>query len=447
MDDRIKILIISIVVVIVILIVLWQVMKNDSDDGAPTFTVFDLTMSKNEQTSGQTENYTTDELAEMSKSVEFTFKFTINSGAEKIDTIKVTRTHGTYTETKTVSGPYTNNEFREAKFSPLSGENVIGEHSFALTYDSIVFGNSVQVTTRKTTINSSQLSAVIDTGNIQTLSLIETGNFEVTTVIPKKRVIIKKNGVDIFEGEEVYLSPIENTNGGVCIRKMSDGGSIQAGSKFPIEISDCIPLYFSKYDEKFLISTLSDPDNTDAKFLNFTTNYTKVAPTNYNYKGRINSAPYMYNARSTMVYYNDDRENALEKCAEWCNNDANFVNTEFNGCVGFVIENGWDHRRINGRHENNTAMTCRPIDTHMSPTNECNIDNPENLWNGTCSPAKPRGTPDVDYNGIQNGLYWNEQKRVNSWTRDESVKISYVLTFEILSSGPITDKLFTLEYV
>lgn len=266
MDDRIKILIISIVVVILMLIVLWQVTKTGDDDGAPTFTVFDLTMSKNEQTSGHTENYTTDELAEMSKSVEFTFKFTINSGAEKIDTIKITRTHGTYTETKTISGPYTNNEFREAKFSPLSGENVIGEHSFALTYDSTVFGNSVQVTTRMTRVNSLQLSAVIDTGDVQTLQLIETGNFNLTTVIPKKRVIIKKNGVDIFEGESIYFAPIENTNGGVCIRKISDESSI-TDTKFPEEIRNCTPLYFIKYEESFLITTSTNQEDSESKYL------------------------------------------------------------------------------------------------------------------------------------------------------------------------------------
>ena len=83
----------------------------------------------------------------------------------------------------------------------------------------------------------------------------------------------------------------------------------------------------------------------------------------------------------------------------------------------------------------------------MAPTNVCNKDKIENLWNGICTPDAPRGTPGVDYKGIKNGLYWNEKKRTGSWTSDEITLLRRTLSFEKLTSGPITKKQFTLEFV
>jgi hypothetical protein len=416
----------------------------------PKFNVIGVSMSKKNETPGKTENYTSEELSKLSEQVEFTYKFSVEGGENFMSLIKCTRVHEGITDQQTITPPFATNQVYTLKFSAKPNESVIGTHIFKLSYDSDIFGLDNLVDSQQSTINPEQLSRVIDNNELVSLELFvvfDDNNNELTTSIDKKRVIIKYNGMDIFDGQEIYLSPLVDTDGGVCIKQMSNGESIPVDAKFPIEISECVPLYFSKYQGKNIISTSSNPESPDAKFLSAQEIYSEKAPTNYNYKGRINTTPYFYNKLTTKVYYNDDRENALEECAKWCNRSNNFKNTTFNECKGFVIENGWDHRHITGSSLNPNAITCRPIDNNSRPTGVCNINNVENIWNGTCTPDKPRGTPDVDYKGIQNGLYWNEKKRTGSWTSDESEILGLTLSFEKLTSGPITNKQFTLEFV
>lgn len=439
-------------VVIVVLLIVTLLLRSDPEPEPekPKFNVIGVSMSKKDETPGKTENYTSEELSKLSEQVEFTYKFSVEGGENFMSLIKCTRVHDGITDQQTITPPFVKNQVYTLKFSAKPNESVIGTHIFKLSYDSDVFGLDNLVDSQQSTINPEQLSRVIDNDELVSLELFvvfNDNNNELTTSIDKKRVIIKYNGKDIFDGREIYLSPLVDTDGGVCIKQMSNGESIPVDAKFPTEISDCVPLYFSKYQEQNLISTSSNPESPDAKFLTAQEIYSGNAPTNYNYKGKINTTPYFYNARSTKVYYDDDRDNALEDCAEWCNSDGPFRGTTFRGCVGFVIENGWDHNRKNGRHENDTAITCRPIDNDMAPTNICNKDKLENLWNGTCTPDEPRGTPGVEYKGIKNGLYWNEKKRTGSWTSDESTFLGHDLSFEKLTSGPITDKQFTLEFV
>lgn len=436
-------------VVIVVLLIVMLLLRSDPEPEPekPKFNVIGVSMYKKNETPGRTENYTSEEMSKLSEQVEFTYKFSVEGGADFMSLIKCTRVHDGITDQQTITPPFVANQVYTLKFSAKPGESVIGTHIFKLSYDSDVFGLDNLVDSQQSTINPEQLSRVIDNDELVSLELFivfDDNNNELTTSIDKKQVIIKYKGKDIFDGQEIYLSPLVDTDGGVCIKQMSNGENIAASGKFPTEISECVPLYFSKYQEQILISTSSNPESPDAKFLTAQEIYSENAPTNYNYKGRINSTPYFYNARHTKVYYDDDRENALEDCAKFCGDSQHFRNTTFNACVGFVIENGWDH---NINRSKGNAMTCRPIDNNGSPTNVCNKDKIENLWNGTCTPHKPRGTPDVNYKGIKNGLYWNEKKRTGSWTSDESELSGHALSFEKLTSGPIADKHFTLEFV
>lgn len=449
MNSRIYLSATLVVIVVLLIVVLLLKSNPEPEPEKPKFNVIGVSMSKKNETPGKTENYTSEELSKLSEQVEFTYKFSVEGGENFMSLIKCTRVHDGITDQQTITPPFATNQVYTLKFSAKPNESVIGTHIFKLSYDSDIFGLDNLVDSQQSTINPEQLSRVIDNDELVSLELFvvfDDNNNELTTSIDKKRVIIKYNGKDIFDGQEIYLSPLVDTDGGVCIKQMSNGESIPVDAKFPTEISDCVPLYFSKYQEKNLISTSSNPESPDAKFLNLELLDTKTAPTNYNYKGRINGTPYFYNTSSIKVYYGNDRENALEGCAQICNSPNTFRNSEFGECKGFVIENGWNQRARapDFLYNDTNTLTCIPIDsTNSIRTDVCNINKVENIWNGTCTPDKPRGTPDVDYKGIQNGLYWNEKKRTGSWTSDKSE----VLSFEKLTSGPITNKQFTLEFV
>ena len=451
MNDRIIItsaFVIITLILILILIINTQNTKPMKSQEQPKFNILGVSMSKKPGNSGKTENYTSDELAEISKQVEFTYKFSIESGVDLIKSIKCSRTHGTYSDIRNIDAPVSKNTIYEFKFTPKEGENVVGTHTFTLSFDSNTLGDGNIVATGESIINANQLSRVIDANEIQELTLVDVGgDNELITSITKRRVIIKYDDINIFGEEDVYLSPLVNdTDNGVCIKKFNNETNI-TNMQFPTEIRNCTPLYVSKYQGKTLISTSSTPSDPDAKFLT-RHNYTRGPLENYNYKGLISGQPYWFNRYQTEVYYGDDREYALKNCSEAC--DAYIYQGE---CKGFVIENGFKH---NGGNDDN-ALTCKLID---SPTNnvnsrtlsaQCGSNNIENLWNdsGKCTKTEPRGTPNVLYNDIKNGLYWNEKKRTNQTPEVDtymaiSAEVSY--KFETLESGSMSNKLFTLEF-
>lgn len=268
-----RIYLIAALVVIVVLLIVMLLLKSDPEPEPekPKFNVIGVSMSKKDETPGKTENYTSEELSKLSEQVEFTYKFSVEGGADFMSLIKCTRVHDGITDQQTITPPFVANQVYTLKFSAKPGESVIGTHIFKLSYDSDVFGLDNLVDSQQSTINPEQLSRVIDNDELVSLELIiqfDDNNNELTTSIDKTRVIIKSNGKDIFDREEIYLSPLVDTDGGVCIKKMSNGENIAAGGKFPTEISECVPLYFSKYEGKRLISTSSNPESPNAKFLN-----------------------------------------------------------------------------------------------------------------------------------------------------------------------------------
>ena len=260
-------------VVIVLLLIVMLLLKSDPEPEPekPKFNVIGVSMSKKDETPGKTEYYTSEELSKLSEQVEFTYKFSVEGGENFMSLIKCTRVHDGITDQQTITRPFVANQVYTLKFSAKPIESVIGTHIFKLSYDSDVFGLDNLVDSQQSTINPEQLSRVIDNDELVSLELIvqfDDNNNELTTSIDKTQVVIKSNGKDIFDREEIYLSPLLDTDGGVCIKKMSNGGNIAAGGKFPTEISECVPLYFSKYEGKKLISTSSNPESPNAKFLN-----------------------------------------------------------------------------------------------------------------------------------------------------------------------------------
>lgn len=260
-------------VVIVVLLIVMLLLKSDPEPEPekPKFNVIGVSMSKKDETPGKTENYTSEELSKLSEQVEFTYKFSVEGGENFMSLIKCTRVHDGITDQQTITPPFATNQVYTLKFSAKPNESVIGTHIFKLSYDSDVFGLDNLVDSQQSTINPEQLSRVIDNDELVSLELIvqfDDNNNELTTSIDKTRVIIRYGGKDIFDREEMYLSPLVDTDGGVCIKKMSNGENIAAGGKFPTEISECVPLYFSKYEGKKLISTSSNPESPDAEFLN-----------------------------------------------------------------------------------------------------------------------------------------------------------------------------------
>lgn len=262
----------SAILVVLVLLIIVLLLKSDPkpEPEKPKFNVIGVSMSKKDETPGKTENYTSEELSKLSEQVEFTYKFSVEGGENLISLIKCTRVHDDITDQQTINSPIVANKVYTFKFSAKPGESVIGTHIFKLSYDSNVFGSDKEVISQQSTINPEQLSRVIDNDELVSLELIvhfDDNNNELITSIDIKRVIIKYNGIDIFDGQKIYLSPLIDTDGGVCIKQMSNGENIAAGGKFPTEISECVPLYFSKYEGKNLISTSSNPESSGAKFL------------------------------------------------------------------------------------------------------------------------------------------------------------------------------------
>lgn len=262
-------------VVIVLLIIVILLLKSgpepEPEPKKPKFNVIGVSMSKKDETPGKTENYTSEEMSKFSEQVEFTYRFSVEGGENFMSLIKCTRVHDGITDQQTITPPFVANQVYTLKFSAKPNESVIGTHIFKLSYDSEVFGLDNLVDSQQSTINAEQLSRVIDNDELVSLELIvqfDDNNNELTTSIDKTQVIIFHAYKDIFDREEIYLSPLVDTDGGVCIKKMSNGENIAAGGKFPTEISECVPLYFSKYEGKKLISTSSNPESPNAKFLN-----------------------------------------------------------------------------------------------------------------------------------------------------------------------------------
>lgn len=164
-----------------------------------------------------TEYYDTTEFVAMSEGAIFTYTFAITQGARTITKLYVERTSPDGPVEK-VNGPLNleDNMDYSLTFRAQEGENILGTHTFTLTYETpITTGTGADSTT---VVTEEVLSVELGKATSGSIALEVTDVLSkmntITTDIAKKYVYIKDiGGNNIFGDDAVYLSPVAGSNG------------------------------------------------------------------------------------------------------------------------------------------------------------------------------------------------------------------------------------------
>lgn len=164
-----------------------------------------------------TEYYTNDEFVAMSEGAKFTYTFAITQGASTITKLYVDRT-SPKGSVQRVNGPLNleKNKDYELMFEAQEDENILGTHTFTLTYETPITTDTGLMST--TVVTEEVLSVGLQEATDESIALEVTDvlyNKTITTDIAKKYVYIKDiDGKNIFGDDvPVYLSPVEESNG------------------------------------------------------------------------------------------------------------------------------------------------------------------------------------------------------------------------------------------
>lgn len=168
-----------------------------------------------------TEYYDTNDFVTMSEGAEFTYTFAITQGARTITKLYVKRTspdqQNTETSELTIGSIGLEDDMDyELMFGAQDGENILGTHTFTLTYETPITTGTGAAS--ETVVTEEVLSVGLKeaTGGSIALDVTDVLSKEatVTTDIAKKYVYIKDiDGKNIFGEDAVYLSPVEKSDG------------------------------------------------------------------------------------------------------------------------------------------------------------------------------------------------------------------------------------------
>ena len=279
-----------IIIGIVIYITTSNKKKKDSGDDKPetlTFEVVGITVSKTENYKPWfTERYTNDEYVDMSIGTVFTYTLKINSGAQILNKLSITRTGPTgRSETKDIpSADWVNNKDIIVEFPSLEDENIKGTHRFSINY-TIPGTSKTDVAPIEATVTNYDLSVGIEDGvvnlNFTESELSSEAGFQ--TIKDIVYITDFDGTVNFGSEDDVYFSPEEGTNG--------KGFRIQGIG--PVYHT----LYKYKYDDLMYFSTSPDANfkNGDVRFLDKSKNLVQYSEDVFNDIGfRVGSTPCVF---------------------------------------------------------------------------------------------------------------------------------------------------------
>ena len=168
-----------------------------------------------------TEYYTNDEFVAMSEDAIFTYTFAITQGAKTITKLYVKRTSPDQQTTETSELTIGSIGLEDDVDYPLTfgaqaGENILGTHTFTLTYETPITTGTGAAS--ETVVTEEVLSVGLKEATGGSIALEVTDVLynmnTITTDIAKKYVYIKDiDGKNIFGEDAVYLSPVAESNG------------------------------------------------------------------------------------------------------------------------------------------------------------------------------------------------------------------------------------------
>ena len=280
--------------------------EKDSGDDKPetlTFEVLGVTVSKTENYKPWfTERYTSDEYVAMSKGTVFTYTLKINSGADILNKLSITRKgpeiyrtdptndRSPYihrTETKDIpSADWVNNKDIILEFPSLEDENIKGAHRFSINY-TIPGTSKTDVAPIEATVTNYDLSVGIEDGvvnlNFTESELSSEAGFK---TLKELVYITDFDGTENFGSEDdVYFSPEDGT-GGKGFRIQGIGNVYHT-------------LYKYKYDNRMYFSTSPNANfkNEDVRFLDKSKNLVQYSEDVFNDIGfTISSTPCVFEA-------------------------------------------------------------------------------------------------------------------------------------------------------
>ena len=272
--------------------------EKDSGDDKPetlAFEVVGITVSKTENYKPWfTERYTHDEYVAMSIGTVFTYTLKINSGAQILNKLSITRTGpNSLSEEKWVptlmtkdipSADWVNNKDIIVEFPSLEDENIKGTHRFSINY-TIPGTSKTDVAPIEATVTNYDLSVGIEDGvvnlNFTESELSSEAGFQ--TIKDIVYITDFDGTVNFGSEDDVYFSPEEGTNG--------KGFRIQGIG--PVYHT----LYKYKYDDLMYFSTSPDANfkNEDVRFLDKSKNLVQYSEDVFNDIGfRVASTPCVY---------------------------------------------------------------------------------------------------------------------------------------------------------
>ena len=192
-------------VIIALIIYLFTRPSKSSEEKEPKISVSSAELVSTENYT-PFEYYTTQELTEFSKNVKIAIKLVV-SDSYLIETLKIRRKHGSYAiDTKNLT---IKDGEQTIEFSPNENENMVGDHNILVQYTTKSDPNTEK--------NGATTNVAITGEHLQMTKLDGKNSVELEVTSPtintqiitsQKLVTVKYNGKDIFDGDDVYLTPI-----------------------------------------------------------------------------------------------------------------------------------------------------------------------------------------------------------------------------------------------
>lgn len=198
------------------------------------------------------EYYTTQELTEFSKNVKIRIKLVIYD-SYLINSLSIRRKHGSYAiDTKNLADIKDGEQTIE--YSPNENENMIGDHNILVQYTTKSDPNTVKNgATTNVNVTGEHLQMTNIEGQNSVVLEVTSPTINTQIITSQKLVTVKYNGKDIFDGDDVYLTPVVTTGNNKGFKINGTGRSSIQGKIF----------YFLNAGNKKMIGNKpSDDDDT-----------------------------------------------------------------------------------------------------------------------------------------------------------------------------------------
>lgn len=211
-----------------------------------------------------TEYYENDEFVAMSEGAIFTYTFAITQGARTITKLYVKRTSPDQQNTETSELTIGSIGLEDDTDYPLTfgaqdGENILGTHTFTLTYETPITTGTGAAS--ETVVTEEVLSVGLKEATGGSIALEVTDVLynmnTITTDIAKKYVYIRDfDGNNIFGEDAVYLSPVAESNGR-GFKLQGSGISTESELAKPFYLINCVDSSCgsSDYNGYYLMTT------------------------------------------------------------------------------------------------------------------------------------------------------------------------------------------------